>query len=1630
MATAVLFLKAAALPPGARWITVHPHGRENKGQHVLVEPTDDGGMKVIGGAGGALNHLKLKGVQSEDDYSRESAEREAAQREAKKRQRTRDREAGLTEAKSKAKEAIQAQVGDQRAKFIAAVSEAMGWGPEDLRFPHEQFQNLSPDAQRAAARKHANELLKKAKAAVESQRKRLIVDAEARSQAGMGEVPLSSSEPDTLSVQDLSPIEPTTKGFGFSADYKKRAEAHGATEEEIAAEAETIKPTKKRDDDGEPKGEGLGAKIAAEMKGVAEPTPKVKLSVVDARKAMDLLKAEKVLKGIEAQARAKRRDIEGAAVMPDPKAYLLEEGAPVDRDVVKDLESDLRTVRTVAFLDEVGKIAGTTESLGKYIGSGAFNSINGAALAVGGAALVDRSVVDVLGVAGAAQVLARRLHTDLTAEEMAQTAQAMQSFHVDHYMALSDKSLREAREWHEMAHEIEIGPGSSGAELTAAQELNAQRRTYVANAQRVLGTAVGEMEANAALVVAFQQKPKQKVEASLGKTSITSAIQQVRAIGLEKGDYQIEKIGPNTILTVNASGMDKLAQPVSREDLQATREAMDIIEGRQDEDGWLPKGVADRPDLAMNIKPGAAPRLAKPFSPPGKLSSPAKPESIDRDFLTSQSLTGRIDGDGNKEVDAKKMADLFHSKVSEAVARGDRVVLRINGKEQELSAKNGRAVMASDGAGVGVIGAMSDKNARLEIHPSKASPTAGGGAGIEQAGAAIEEYIGGRAADGDAPADIIKGLLSEDILQQAGDRDHFMAALNKIAPLYDANGQMTRVETYGEKFNALADSFVEKNYGADRTPFQRQQFALDDKSVDALHRALAEHPEGVAAFKPIGELTAKDQGALRGAFEQEHGKIDPKQAGLKEKLDTLSSQEPAKETAGLFGTEANPEWATWKADRDKAAEAVNAATMTWSKYVDTMGSPTNAYAAMQDVLKGQISRKFAETHNKLNPGKPLQIGRQNIAHDLNHLAALDPAARDKRQAENSKLVDSLRTRVAGRYAGGSVAEKKEAALAADAAADQAQMGLFGQTEAEQPGPGAIEKPLEAGQRFSLGHEAERQLAGMMPIVGKDFKPGQPIKIWRANMSGDYVGRQRAVKLIKHNKRMMLGLGTGSGKTSIMLSAFTDLKENGKAKRGLFLVPSVVQGQFHGEALTMLQPGKFNWHADPSASREQRIAHYKNPDTHFSVVTHQAFRDDLLHMAAAREVSTDGQPATPAAIADKLDAMSPADRKSYIAGVLKAEGIDHDYLAIDEGHNLLNRVGKENSRLANVVDSVSGSMPYYVNATADPVKNDASEAFDVLSKLRPDRYTDRSAFMRRYGVDTASARDALQREMARNFYTGRIDPGVKANKTVVPVEISDAAGQHDSIQALDDAANRAKLAGMRGDTDVEALRVLSPTSFEGVPEAQHAAVAKTLQDSIGILHNTAVQHAINDGAKTEALAKVAAARKGKPGVVFVHSLDRVKQIAERLEKDGNRVVTLTGGDSTSEKDRKKREYQAGKYDIIVMSDAGAVGANLQHGKWLAQVDTPQTAMVHAQRNGRIHRIGQTEDVELIDLVANHPSERRNRERLETKYGLRDVMTSPLEGLDDRGLAGYLKQARGETGPPPAAPAAPDDQASLF
>ena len=148
------------------------------------------------------------------------------------------------------------------------------------------------------------------------------------------------------------------------------------------------------------------------------------------------------------------------------------------------------------------------------------------------------------------------------------------------------------------------------------------------------------------------------------------------------------------------------------------------------------------------------------------------------------------------------------------------------------------------------------------------------------------------------------------------------------------------------------------------------------------------------------------------------------------------------------------------------------------------------------------------------------------------------------------------------------------------------------------------------------------------------------------------------------------------------------------------------------------------------------------------------------------------------------------------------------------------------------------------------------------------------------------------------------------------------------------------------------------------------------------------------------------------VVFVHNRESLSQIQKHLTEQGHRVAVLHGRHGGKEKaDIVQQFYPPNgneaerKYDILVMSDAGAAGVNLQNAKYLVNFDLPDTSWVKEQREGRIDRHGQAHS----EIDYHYQTK---LERIKRKAELGTIFQQDLNTLDDRGLLSYLHKAKQE------------------
>jgi SNF2 family DNA or RNA helicase len=104
------------------------------------------------------------------------------------------------------------------------------------------------------------------------------------------------------------------------------------------------------------------------------------------------------------------------------------------------------------------------------------------------------------------------------------------------------------------------------------------------------------------------------------------------------------------------------------------------------------------------------------------------------------------------------------------------------------------------------------------------------------------------------------------------------------------------------------------------------------------------------------------------------------------------------------------------------------------------------------------------------------------------------------------------------------------------------------------------------------------------------------------------------------------------------------------------------------------------------------------------------------------------------------------------------------------------------------------------------------------------------------------------------------------------------------------------------------------------------------------------------------------------VVFSDHRPTIQLIEERVTKLGRQAIVYWGAHSTADRDKRIRAFHADPTSVLIATRAGSEGRNLQFCNVLVNYDLPWNPMVVEQRIGRLHRIGQTREVHIVNLAA--------------------------------------------------------------
>lgn len=372
----------------------------------------------------------------------------------------------------------------------------------------------------------------------------------------------------------------------------------------------------------------------------------------------------------------------------------------------------------------------------------------------------------------------------------------------------------------------------------------------------------------------------------------------------------------------------------------------------------------------------------------------------------------------------------------------------------------------------------------------------------------------------------------------------------------------------------------------------------------------------------------------------------------------------------------------------------------------------------------------------------------------------------------------------------------------------------------------------------------------------------------------------------------------------------------------------------------------------------------------------------------------------------------------------------DMLILDEAHRLRNLYPEEPPAMATAVRDalVARRFPFVLMLTATPMQNrlwDLYSLVDCMAAARGHRnpFGKPAEFQRTYCTDATGRtirpdqvdafRGILSQYVAR---TRRADARLVFPKRVVRMERADPSATERAILVIvsDLAPKLERLAQI-------SLLQAQASSREAL-EAQLETMARRQPACARALDAIrALERDPSGGSKARMLCTLLSALRQARGasfraVVFTGRRETQAMLVRLLEGQGFAVGTIRGGEG----DRNAEHIRAFKADppqvqVIVSTDAGAEGVNLQAANVLVNVDLPWNPMRLEQRIGRIQRLGSTHrSVEILNVVVAGTFEERVVGLLATKLQTVAASVGDIEAIlestgtdDDEGFEESLR-----------------------
>jgi SNF2 family DNA or RNA helicase len=359
----------------------------------------------------------------------------------------------------------------------------------------------------------------------------------------------------------------------------------------------------------------------------------------------------------------------------------------------------------------------------------------------------------------------------------------------------------------------------------------------------------------------------------------------------------------------------------------------------------------------------------------------------------------------------------------------------------------------------------------------------------------------------------------------------------------------------------------------------------------------------------------------------------------------------------------------------------------------------------------------------------------------------------------------------------------------------------------------------------------------------------------------------------------------------------------------------------------------------------------------------------------------------------IASLDTAKREPHASHIL---GIPYDLLIIDEAHKLKNS-STLSYRFVNAVQK-----KYCLMLTATPIQNDLKELYNLIGLIKPGQLGSYRSFKSRFIQDKRTPKNPqeLKELLSQVMVRNRRDEGTVqfTQRIVHPIIVSLTSKEHELYNRVTQFVRaRGRRSGLQNILPLITLQREVCSTFlataltlekmmANIDPDQLTEAAELLKDLADVKQNS----------KCDALERLVGGLGDSKIIIFTEYKASQEYIRYRLERAGYSTLAFDGTLSRGKKLWIRNLFQK-QAQILVSTESGGEGLNFQFCNHIVNFDLPWNPMRLEQRIGRVHRLGQSRDVHIYNLITKDTVEEHIMYLLHQKINMFESIIGELDAI---------------------------------